>query len=70
MQSEKLGKEFGQKGVNGVELSTGQKLQSIHKFIHFLFQVKHDISQIVETIMEEALCSATMLLDNQGFELM
>ena len=39
----------------GQTLSTGQKLERMAKLIDFLFEVKDDISQVVEAVAENTL---------------
>jgi bifunctional ADP-heptose synthase (sugar kinase/adenylyltransferase) len=53
----------------GILLSSGQKLQGVQEFIHFLFQVKHDVSQMVEAIAQDAFGFAPMLVELERLDL-
>jgi hypothetical protein len=50
-------------------LSSGQKLQGVQEFIHFLFQVKHDVSQMVEAIAQDAFGFTPMLVELERLDL-
>jgi hypothetical protein len=41
----------------------------VQEFIHFLFQVKHDVSQMVEAIAQDAFGFAPMLVELERLDL-